>query len=485
MKKIKKSIIAVALCCSVVVSSCNKVLEIEQVSEITSASMWKSDGDFSSAVNGMFVQFREVFATNLIFWGDLRSGLYGPGKIVDVAQANVMNNTIYRDNDGTDWSGMYKVINTANLIIKYAEINLADGQVKKEVLANAYFMRAYSYFWIARIWGDAPLLTRGFESDKQDDLLPIREAKGNIFAQVEKDVLLAEQFSPATQTNKSKVTPAAVQMLKAEYYLWKSKQLGASTDALNTADKALDAVITKTTGLLPDFAQVFDVKNEKNSEIILTLDLQRDQFVGGFQSWLLIPTQYLINKSLIENTVKIGSAQQYISLTNSYNSFVNETASDTRKSTSVRNVTESGVSHRWINKFAGEWINETRFFSSNIPLYRNAEAYLMKAEVQLALGNLNKAVENLNVVAKRAYQQDNFYQVAVGEPAIKNAIINEYLKEFVAEGKSWFLFVRNNIAFTKVASLVGKENQKNILLWPITSASINTNPNIKQTEGYN
>lgn len=56
MKAIRKNILALVLCCSLVTTSCDKILDIEQSSEITSTSMWKSDGDFTAAVNGMYVQ---------------------------------------------------------------------------------------------------------------------------------------------------------------------------------------------------------------------------------------------------------------------------------------------------------------------------------------------------------------------------------------------------------------------------------------------
>ncbi|HPL85328.1 MAG TPA: RagB/SusD family nutrient uptake outer membrane protein, partial [Bacteroidales bacterium] len=64
--------------------------------------------------------------------------------------------------------------------------------------------------------------------------------------------------------------------------------------------------------------------------------------------------------------------------------------------------------------------------------------------------------------------------------AIDNAIVDEILKEFVSEAKSWWTLVRMGQAFTRIESLKGRENEENILLWPISSSSINTNPNIKE-----
>jgi hypothetical protein len=57
------------------------------------------------------------------------------------------------------------------------------------------------------------------------------------------------------------------------------------------------------------------------------------------------------------------------------------------------------------------------------------------------------------------------------------------MKEFAAEGKTWWDFIRFGVVFTKVPGLTGREDEQNVLLWPVNSASINGNPNIKQTPG--
>ena len=107
----------------------------------------------------------------------------------------------------------------------------------------------------------------------------------------------------------------------------------------------------------------------------------------------------------------------------------------------------------------------------------------LKAEVENALGNTDAALQNLNVVAKRAYGVDNYY-TARTQDAIDNAIISEILKEFVAESKAWWAYLRFNKEFELIETLKGREGEKNVTLWPIAPACLNTNPNITQTEGY-
>ena len=99
-------------------------------------------------------------------------------------------------------------------------------------------------------------------------------------------------------------------------------------------------------------------------------------------------------------------------------------------------------------------------------------------------GDTPAALGYLNRVAKRAYGVDNYY-TTTDYHEFKEALMTEYLKEFAAEGKSWWNYIRLGLAFTKIESLRGRQHETNILLWPIASACMNENPNIRQTVGYN
>ena len=61
-------------------------------------------------------------------------------------------------------------------------------------------------------------------------------------------------------------------------------------------------------------------------------------------------------------------------------------------------------------------------------------------------------------------------------------ILTERLKEFCAEGKIWWDYIRMGVVFEKVPALKGKENNNNILLWPVSQSALNLNENLEQTE---
>ena len=101
--------------------------------------------------------------------------------------------------------------------MKHAQnIQFKTEESKNEVLANAYFVRAFCYYWIGRIWGDAPLLLDGFESDNQEGLFPTRNPADAIFKQVGEDADKALTLIPQN-INKNIASKASISMLKADY----------------------------------------------------------------------------------------------------------------------------------------------------------------------------------------------------------------------------------------------------------------------------
>jgi starch-binding outer membrane protein, SusD/RagB family len=140
----------------------------------------------------------------------------------------------------------------------------------------------------------------------------------------------------------------------------------------------------------------------------------------------------------------------------------------------------------WINKYIGEVFAGTRVSSSDLIIYRFADAVLMKAEIENALGNTPEALVYLNKIAKRAYGVDNYY-AGLTPSQVDDAILNQRILEFVLEGKSWFDIRRFGKAFDMIPTLAGREaeNNGNILLFPVAQDVINRNRSIIQTEGYN
>lgn len=470
---------------SFLISSCHDDLIVVQKSEITANSMWTSESDANAAMYGMYNQFRSTFSVGYIYWGEYRNGLWGEGLASQSDRDNTYLNRLSSSHAYSNWANLYTTINDCNLILKYTpNIAFSNEANKDKVLANAHFVRAFCYYWIGRIWGDAPLLLSGFESDKQDDLYPSRQPSEDIFAQVIKDIDEALAKMPASVADRNLASKAAINMLKTDYYLWMAKVRNGGPTALQNAKTALAEVTSNANYLLlSDFGAVF--KNKLNQEIIFAWSYVKDEFTGGYPADFLVPSQYT-STATIENPVKVGSHQQWCFYTQAYKDFLSSVATDKRTIVSFETFfdTPKNQTFQWINKFAGTWESGTRIFNSDVVVYRYADAILFNAEIENALGNTGTAITELNKIAKRAYGVDNYYLATLSVTDVNNRIVDERMKEFAAEGKIWWDYIRFGVAFTKVPSLAGRETEQSILLWPVNAASINGNPKITQTPGY-
>src|SRR5690606_10771698 len=323
----------------------------------------------------------------------------------------------------------------------------------------------------------------GFESGQQDDLYPSRDPADKVFAQVRIDLEAANSLMPEGVTDRDMASKAAINLLQADYYLWMAKVRGGGTEALTLAKQAVDAVLGRSGyGLMADFASVFS--SELNQELVFAWSYVMDEFTGGYPADHLVPLQY-ISAQYVENPIKVGSHQQWIFLTDAYKEFLSANEADQRTTVSFETFFDApkNATFQWINKYAGSWQNSTRVFDSDIVVYRYADALLMSAEIENALGNPSLALERLNAIAERAYGTAGFY-AGLSPEQIDREILNARKKEFVSEGKIWWDLIRFGVVFDEVSSLEGRENESHILLWPVHNTSINRNPNIKQTPGY-
>ena len=467
-----------------------KDMDIIQNSKITTSNMWLDEGDATGALYGMYHQFRATFQTAMIYWGDYRAGTFTNGAGGSGSADKMFNNALdSSETKGTNWGSSYTTINNANLILRHVPgIAFSDENQKNLILANAHFVRAYTYYNIARVWGDAPLLLEGFESS-DNDLQPSRSDAALIYEQVARDIDDALRLMPASAADCTIATRSAVQMLKADYNLWLYQTREGGDDALTAADEALAEVFKDSRlDLIGSYADIFDITKKNNAEIILTLHFGQGEYEGGYAETYLIPqTRFHSASEHIETHVKLMTAndQRFI-FSPSLVELLYKDERDTRTPVSYGDWTdeEEGYRYTWVNKFAGKWADNKRYFISDLPLYRYAEALLFKAEIENERGNVPTALAYLNRVAKRAYGIDNYY-TASDYHSFKESLMTEYLKEFAGEGKSWWNYIRLGYAFTKIESLRGRQNETNILLWPITTACMNENPNIRQTVGYN
>ncbi len=495
MKKNSISFIINIILIMMVFVSCDDALELTPESSLTSESFWQNEDDAVAAMNGMYYMFRSTFDLKSVFWGEFRTGYYGEGLSGGTSWDELWNNNLNATSVGVNWKEMYMLINDANLVLKHTPgIEFSDETEKNQVLGQAYFIRAFVYFQIVKTWGDAPIVTEGFESTDQE-IYPTRNTKSEVFAQIKSDLdLTVSLLGESESVNYICIT--AAYMLMTDVYLWTAKLENGGDSDLQIALAAVDKVLGAGYVLEPYFETIF--RDEGNTESIFSVHYSDtepgDGSVNG-ASGRGTPTQpckvalagLAVTPTDLQDVIPVTSYPQWLDFSDYFlDNLLKPDSVDSRSAVSwqIANST-TGTSVSWINKYIGEIVAENRLPTSDLIIYRLAEAVLFKAEIENALGNTDEALTQLNVIAERAYGVDDYY-AGLSSTEIDNAILDERILEFIFEGKAWYDIQRFGQSFERIPSLVGREgdNSGNILLWPIAQDVISRNTNIVQTDGY-
>ncbi|MCK5694490.1 MAG: RagB/SusD family nutrient uptake outer membrane protein [Bacteroidales bacterium] len=486
MKRIK-FILAILIMLTAV--GCEDQFDLKPFSTITTQNMWNTENEAVSGVTGMYSQFRSTFnGTAYLVWYEFRSGFWQVGKSgADQWDDLFLNTPNATSTPNLDWTSVYKTINAANLAIKYIpDIEFGDPDEQGDLLADAYFVRAYCYFNLARLWGDVPLLVTPVESLDADNLYPVREDMAKVFTQVKSDLDEGlEQSSDEGPRNRIYATLASLNMLKADVYLWTAKRMGGGNADLTVAQSAADAVLADANyQLLPVYEDVF--REEMNDETVFSIFFDIVEGPDQFGERFTFQANQ-VEGDYRDNPVPIGESANWHSLTDHYiGTYLTADTTDTRTGVISQIFNSATTEYRWVNKYLGDIISDTRVARSDTRIYRFAEAILFRAEALNAQGFTSEAIIELNKIAERAYGVADYYANTLTQTEVDDAILHERLIEFGAEGKSWFDIIRFGKAFELIPSLVGRESdyQGNILLLPVNPATITKNPNITQTPGY-
>ncbi|MEX1239504.1 MAG: RagB/SusD family nutrient uptake outer membrane protein, partial [Cyclobacteriaceae bacterium] len=351
MRKVRNSLFVIILLSG---ASCDDMLNVSPLSSITVASMWQSPEDAWGALYGAYSQFRGAYGGNYHDWGDYRTGYYGngvqPGRFY---KANLFDNNLVPDDDGTDWGSLYTLINDCNLILKYApDISFRESKDKDFIIGNAYFLRAFAYYYIARIWGDAPVVTQPHESATQENLYPTRNPEAEVFEQVKNDIEQAVALIPDNYImGKGLASRETANMLKVDAYLWLSKVKGEQL--LDEANAAVDYVLNSANySLSNSYAQVFeDDDNNENLFSVIYEQTEGTRNEGFIQPAANVPGE------IQNNPVAVQSGTNWYNITTDYRDFLRADPADARALTTAAEYTYvTGGEEKyylWIDKYKG------------------------------------------------------------------------------------------------------------------------------------
>ena len=172
------------------------------------------------------------------------------------------------------WRYPYQSINAANYAIESIPSLLERGSTQESLdplIAEARFMRGFSYLFLVTYYGEVPLITGSLTSF--EDFSQPRASLEAIYDLIIEDFTFAkEKLTDDGGGVTGTPTKAAGAAFLAKAYLYKKDWPMAAT----AAQQAIAIAEGLGFGLIDDYATISDINNEDNAELVFYLQFVRD-----------------------------------------------------------------------------------------------------------------------------------------------------------------------------------------------------------------
>lgn len=466
-------------------SGCSDFLDEQPKSEIPAKEMWQSARDAKAGINELYGLFRNTMRANYFYWGEFRSDNVAPGAPAMADQARVINNLMSTDEACAKWTDLYKVINQANLAIKYIPgISMPDISDRNDYLGQAYAMRALAYFYAIRVWGDVPLFTEPTEK-YGEEIYRERTDKNYILSKVIlPDLKKAEGLIDRTDNRERKrISICGVWAIMADVYMW--------LEDYNMAEQTIDKIDDiNTNGVRfvdfePDILSwrkmLTEELNNKSSdntpstdeyntkELIFVLHFNMDEVGSNGYSYMYQWFTGSGNRAAVvsNKVVELFNAE--------------DMQGDLRKDYLIKDYQEGYE----LRKFISGDISTTQNKICEVayPIYRYSDLMLMKAEALARQSKWDEALDIVKKIRDRAGLQTKTALDFAEESELIDYIMRERQVELLGEGRRWFDLVRTNTWKQVMEPINGMKDDGNEL-FPIHYSHIIENPNLKQNSYY-
>jgi hypothetical protein len=377
------------------------------------------------------------------------------------------------ENYGIDlWRSVFNYIFRCNAALEgLGNSGSLTPAVKKQLLGEARFMRAFFYFYLVNFLGDAPLVVT---TDPAVNAVLFRSSVPLVYQQIVADLKEAQQLLSENYLNKDlqnyggapeRVRPTkwAATALLARTYLYLADYANAETEA--------SKIISNTTRFsLPALNSAF-LKN--SAEAIWQLQpVQLGRNTEDAFTFILPVTGPNANANPVYLSPQLLNAFEPGDLRRKGGNWVDS-------------VIVSGTTYFYPAKYKATTTSGAT--SEYLMVLRLAELYLIRAEARAHQNNIGDAQNDLNKVRTRAGLPGT---KANDKKALVTALLNERQVEFFTEwGHRWLDLKRigNVDAVMSVVTPLkanGRQWKPYQQLYPVLYNDILMNPNLSQNNGY-
>lgn len=446
-----KKILVLASLATLLITSCgDSFFDLEPASSVTIDKVYKTASDYNVAVIGCYAKLQSQvnFYTECCEYRSDNLSLGAP--TAGTQDRYDIDHFTEKPSNGilsSYWANFNNNVYRCNLLLDQIDgANFAEN-LKKQYKGEAMFIRALNYFNMYRIWGGVPATKHVVSA--AEALKVARYSDEQMFDLIAGDLkeIVDNNYLPETYSSADmgRATSGAAKALLGKVYLTFHKW--------TEAKDILSQLIGKYQ-LVSPIAQVFDVDNKNNNEIIFAVHFNKEIEGEGHSYWY-----NLTNAS--------DDTNQTSSLLNTF------PTGDARKDLITYVQVEKNV--RLMNKFYDTKSPTFKTVGNDQILLRYADVLLMYAEalneIQYDASEGSLALKYLNAVRQRAGISNLTVKQLPTQEKFRKGILVERQREFPYEGQRWFDLVRMGFAKSVMAEN-GVEIKDYQLLFPIPQQEI-------------
>lgn len=407
----------------------------------------------------------------------------------------------------------------ANDFIRFTNGNTDPAVVRYN--AEARFLRALAYYYSMDLFGNPPFTT---DADGVGKFFPKQIERAKLFNYIVSELHDIENKLGEPGSSYPQADKAAAWMLLARVYL--NAQVYTGTAKWDSCKIYTDKVINSGKySLATNYRQNFSADNDyrHNKEMIFAWESD------GINTQGYVGTTFIIESS--SDAIYLR-AEDYHGLTSNTNwngnrarkDFLNVMidtiatygnvpipASDPtftqskdkrvflkiKKSINIPSASSSGDYGVGVYKFTAKNADGSKaanydpaYANTDYPIFRYADALMMRAEALYRLGNKSEALKDVNAIRTRAFgdTSGNITEAQLTD----QFLLDERAREFYYEGQRRTDLVRfgqftdGSYTWTWKGNVYkGTKTDSHLNLFPIPGDEVSANPNIKQNPGYN
>lgn len=500
MKGISKYRLLAIIAGTLWLTGCSDFLDESDPSNFTVENYFTKPEHARSSVNAIYLAMRDPIMNSGFGGADWAMTEFATGlAATDLGQA--VNSYFVKDLRNTSdngygrdyWASYYKGIANANLSIAKIPTISMDATEAKRLMGEAYFLRAWYYFNLVRLFGNIPLVTEPVTLESTQ-LRPTQASVEDVYKLIVADLTTAEASGLAWTDASGKVSLGAVKSLLAKVYLTMAGyplQKGATHYDM-AAKKAAEVIDSQKFKLFSTYDDLHNPTKKNVDENIFMIQFRTQILPGSWQGFI-IP----YNKNISAYSDETGGIYATADFIKSYDPTdlrIKEKQFFFTKFTnqSDRNL-EVNLGGYFIYKHFDVAAQTTTANSDlNWPVIRYADVLLMYAEASNEVGTPTaKAYDALNATRVRAQLPA---LSGLSKDQFRTEVLKERWYELCFENITWFDMVRLRKAFnvsTKTFdNYVGHKFSygpvvtERELLFPIPTVEIRNNTSLKQNTGY-